>query len=693
MLQPMHVLQVGSSSSTYFYFGVALEAAQLPKTYPIQLGLAYLLLVGYAVRTLFVSLSLPASVGVIISGWIFSYFIQDDIFFGRDMLQELSFFLVLLTAGLGISLPSLKWQHFVVALLPCTLELLAIMAYATTYLGYTLAEGLNLGTVLVAVGDGLVIPKMKEFHAKFPHHPMPYLMLCWAPLEACYVLALFGVFTSVSAPASMPDINFIFQISWTVLRVLATVCGGALMGFAAGCAIRYRGKVMYDDRPVFNDSAVESFLILLGIALIAYGLGGNSMSIFSMGPLFHPELMVIVTGSTFAWYCDTHHQECFKVLEQVDTAMGGVWVFGQLVLFTMIGSKTSFSIFPDVTTVLPIMAVGLLVRFVGVMASMLPMDLAAFQVPTGAADPVQRSGDGGARPSLDDAFFCFLACLPRATIQGALGAVPVNQRFFQDVPVDDRAEAREFIFTAARLYIFCYAIFGMFLLNTYGFRILERDKRYARAVMASEGAELPERPSIASPNSTVESKEVPPRSETAHPNPHRKENLRRSKSNVSSMSGKTYEVIPETPRSEQLDDQPQPGLESRSVSQNALPAAQHVSDPGPQRARFVTEPADLAPGTPSSMLKTLSIYQRMALYPFDERPPPVRMRQTSPTEGPGGPGQDRPWRRSLGHGPNLLDSSDDEQIQFELERGTGSRGARAQTWDASANPESWARRE
>lgn len=315
---------------------------------------------------------------------------------------------------------------------------------------------------------------------------------------------------------------------------------------------------------------------------------------------------------------------------------------------------------------------------------MLPMDLAAFKVPTGAADPVQQSGDGGARPSMDDAFFCFLACLPRATIQGALGAVPVNQRFFQDVPVDDRAEAREFIFTAARLYIFCYAIFGMFFLNTYGFRILERDKRYARAVIASEGAELPQRPSTgASPNSPVESKEVPPRSETTHPNPHRKENLRRSKSNVSSMSGKTYEVIPETPRSH-VDDLG-PGLESRSFSHTALPAAQHVSDPGPQRGRFVTEPA-IAPGTPSSMLKTLSIYQRMALYPFDERPPPVCLRQTSPADSDAAP-----RRRSLGHAANLLDS-DDEQMKFEMERGTG-RSHRAQTWDASANPESWARRE
>ena len=47
-------------------------------------------------------------------------------------------------------------------MLPCTLELAAVATYATQRLGYTLAEGLNLGTVLVALGDGLVIPKMRE---------------------------------------------------------------------------------------------------------------------------------------------------------------------------------------------------------------------------------------------------------------------------------------------------------------------------------------------------------------------------------------------------------------------------------------------------------------------------------------------------------------------------------------------------
>ncbi|CAJ1342104.1 unnamed protein product [Effrenium voratum] len=439
------------------------ESAQLPKVYPLQLGLAYLLLVGYLARTLFVSLNLPASVGVILTGWSFSYFIQDDIFYGRDMLQELAFFLVLLTAGLGISISSLKTHLFVLAWLPATLELLAIAAFASWHLGFTLAEGLNLGTVLVGIGDGLVIPKMKEFSCRFPQHPMPYLMLCWAPLEASFALTLFGVFTAVSAPASMPDLNILVLIFLTCMRIAATVVVGAFLGKAAGYLIHHRKEVKLFGQPVFLNQPVEAFLMLLSVALCAYGLGspsrGNPISMFGLGPLFQAELMVIVTGSTFADYCDEH---CADLLLEVEVIMGGVWVFGQLVLFSMLGSKTSASVFPNLVTVLPIMGVGLLARFIGVLAGV---------IGTRNDRGVSQQGMCGL---LADAFFCFLACLPRATIQGALGAVPVNQRFFQDVAEqEDRSEAREFIFTAARLYIFCMSIFGMFMLNTFGPKMLE----------------------------------------------------------------------------------------------------------------------------------------------------------------------------------------------------------------------------
>eukprot|EP00439_Symbiodinium_sp_Y106_P051090 s6280_g6.t2 len=276
------------------------EAAQLPKQYPLQLGLAYLLLVGYLVRTLFVSLCLPASVGVILTGWSFSYFIQEDIFVGRDMLQELAFFLVLLTAGLEISILHLKPYFFVLALVPCTAELLAIAAYSVCNLGFTWAEGLNLGTVLVAVGDGLVIPKMKEFSVLHKQHPMPYLMLCWAPVEASYALTLFGVFTAVSAPATMPSLNIVLLLASTVIRIAATVVVGAALGYAAWFLIDKRREATLFGHQVFTNQPVEAFLMLLAVALCAYGLGSNTKGrptlplFLGCGSLFQPELMVIV---------------------------------------------------------------------------------------------------------------------------------------------------------------------------------------------------------------------------------------------------------------------------------------------------------------------------------------------------------------------------------------------------------------
>ncbi|CAE7749622.1 DEK1, partial [Symbiodinium pilosum] len=435
------------------------EAAQLPKEYPLQLGLAYLLLVGYLVRTLFVSCNLPASVGVILTGWIFSYFIQEDIFVGRDMLQELAFFLVLLTAGLEISILHLKPYFFVLALIPCTAELLTIAAYSVCNLEFTWAEGLNLGTVLVAVGDGLVIPKMKEFSLLHKQHPMTYLMLCWAPVEASYALTLFGVFTAVSAPATMPSLNVVLLLASTIVRIAATVVVGAALGYAAGFLIEKRKKATLFSHKVFTNEPVEAFLMLLAIALCAYGLGSSTKGrptlplFLGYGSLFQPELMVIVTGSVFAMFCEKH---CPEILVEVETIMGGVWVFAQLILFAMLGSKTSPSIFPNLVKVLPIMAVGLLARFAGVLVS-----VKATAEHRGAQN--QRW-----QQMIADACFCFLSVLPRATIQGALGAVPVNQRFFQDVAREDRSEARDFIFTAARLYIFCMSIVGMFLLNTFG---------------------------------------------------------------------------------------------------------------------------------------------------------------------------------------------------------------------------------
>lgn len=432
--------------------------------YPVQLGIAYLFLVGYLVRTLFVFMRLPASVGVILSGFTFSYFFQVDLLVARDLLQQLAFFLVLLTAGLEISLKDLRPYIFVMALLPASMEVLGITLYAVHVMEWALIEGLVLGTVLVAIGDGLVIPKMKEFGMQFKGHPMPKLIFTWAPLEASYVLALFGILTGLSAPAGQGEVNIAALVFANVFRIVATLGVAAALGAASGWLIPRRTELVITGRHVFTGSSVEAFLMVLAVALVAYGLGEGSGGHafvpmgFSSGSMFQPELLVIVTGTFFSHFAEK------KVLHDVEGILGGVWVFGQLILFSMLGSRTSTSILPSLPSIIPVIASGLLFRCIGVF-------LATFLTLPYRGCDCNACTQRRRETALQDGLFCFLSTLPRATIQGALGGVPLAERFFQNIVHKHRAQ--EFTFTAAKLYIVCLSVVGMTLLNIIGLRILK----------------------------------------------------------------------------------------------------------------------------------------------------------------------------------------------------------------------------
>jgi len=356
---------------------------------------------------------------------------------------------------LEIRLRDLKPYFFLMAFFPATCELLVIAVYGHLALDFSRTEGLVLGVVLVSIGDGLVIPKMKEFGLVFKGHPLPRLMFCWAPLEASFCLTLFGVLVGLAEPANAPTVDMKVVVFANILRIIATVTVGAVMGCASGWLVSRRTKLTLNGQQIFTGTSVESFLMIVAVALVAFGLGSteNGEALvpmgFSFGSLFQKELLVIVMGTCFAAVADE------KILHEVEDVMGGLWVFGQLVLFGMLGSRTSLSIFPKLVNILPIMAVGLTARFVGIVLSVgasLHLGL--------AGHPFQRA------TFIPDVLFCFLSTIPRATIQGALGFVPVSQGFFQKSP--NRLHVEAFISVAARLYIFCTSIGGMFLLNHFG---------------------------------------------------------------------------------------------------------------------------------------------------------------------------------------------------------------------------------
>lgn len=383
-----------------------------------------------------------------LSGFIFRHFFQDELLFARDELQELAFFLVLLTAGLEIRVEQLKWHIFVMAILPAACEILGIALYAYYVMQYTRLEGLVLGSVLAALGDGLVIPKMQEFSQSFPGHALPRLVSTWAPVEASFVLTTFGVLAGLATPEAATAIHRIVLAN--ALRLVATLLVGIIFGAISG---GFMNAISDQDfgPGIFTGSTSERLLMLLATTLWAFALGqgdeGHELVPmgFAKGSMFQPELLVIVTGACFAKISD------HEILQKIEIALRDVWTFGQIFLFSMLGSKITPDLLPQLGHILPVMLVGLVWRLLGVALGIL----------------ITCHSRERPRSILPDTMFCFLCTLPRATIQGALGGKPKELHFF------GASLVCSYIFTAAQLYILCYSVTGMILLHTLGPKLLE----------------------------------------------------------------------------------------------------------------------------------------------------------------------------------------------------------------------------
>ena len=381
---------------------------------------------------------------------------------------------------------------------------------------FTLVQGLVLGSGLAALGDGLVIPKMQactylvllttcfwndiwiylvlifhwylawpsglafvllfcvafgfslhwsfeiicqEFSRAFPNHELPQLVFTWAPLEASFVLTTFGILTGLASPAHQEPTPISTIMLANTLRVVATLLAGFLLGgFCAHSMILIK---RFEGFGIFNGSASEMLLLLLAAALTAFALGKGDSGHelvpmgFCAGSMFQPELLVIITGASFAHVSDE------DVLQPLERMLGEVWTFGQIILFSMLGSKITAELVPELGSVLPVMAVGLVLRFVGVGLGVVL---------------TSRCSDNIVLQNYK-VIFCFLCTLPRATIQGALGAVPKKHHFFHGYPNDELVQ--NYIFDSAQLYILCYSVIGMILLHTVGPELLRRTETKA----------------------------------------------------------------------------------------------------------------------------------------------------------------------------------------------------------------------
>ncbi|MHB1317498.1 MAG: cation:proton antiporter domain-containing protein [Anaerolineae bacterium] len=288
--------------------------------------------------------------------------------------------LILLRAGIGLDLRALnglRGAALRLGLLPFGLEAALLFAIAYRMLQLPLIEAAMAGIILAAAAPAIIVPAMLDLQARGigAERQVPPLIVAANALENVVGVTLFGALSSsVSAPA---------QASWGLLaRVPLALLGGVALGFASGYLI----SLALTSRSLLHP-AERLFLVVagaIGVALIARPLGLAGYA------------SVTVLGLVLNRRAPRESADLVRLLDPL-------WYVVQLFLFTLIGAQADLGMLAQVGAVgVVAIAAGLVARTVGVRLALARTGLRSQEVS-----------------------FCAVALMPKATVQAAIGGVPL----------------------------------------------------------------------------------------------------------------------------------------------------------------------------------------------------------------------------------------------------------------------------
>lgn len=355
-----------------------------------SLGLIFL--VGLSMATICQKIKLPRIIGMLATGIILGPYLLDlldaSILGISAELRQLALVIILLKAGLSLNLADLKQvgrPALLLSFLPASFEVLAYTIFAPMILGVSTIEAALMGAVLSAVSPAVVVPRMVQLiEDKIgTKKSIPQMILAGASLDDVYVIVLFTTFTSMALGGSANAAAFA-QIPVSILTGLA---GGALTGFLlAKCFTYYHNK----GQSVRHSVKV---ILLLGVGFLL--LAAEDLL---SGTLAFSGLLAIMGMACVLRIFATE-----GVAAGLSTKFGKLWLAAEVVLFVLVGAAVDirYTLSAGISALLMIF-VALGIRSVGVFLALL-----------------------GTTLTRKERLFCIIAYLPKATVQAAIGSVPL----------------------------------------------------------------------------------------------------------------------------------------------------------------------------------------------------------------------------------------------------------------------------
>ena len=350
-------------------------------------SIAVILLLGLLAGWLFSKIKLPSLLGMILVGILISPYclnmVDESILAISGDLRQIALVIILTRAGLSLNLTDLKKvgrPAVLMCFVPATIEMIGTVILAPILLDVSILEAAIIGSVIAAVSPAVVVPRMikliEDGYGK--NKSIPQLILAGASVDDVYVIVVFTAFTTLASTGEISAASF--------LKIPISILLGIALGVFVGILLVWFFKKYH-----MRDSV--KVLIILSISFLLLELQNRLDGIVSVSGL----LAIMSMGITL-------NQKYNILAKRLSVKYNKLWLGAEVFLFVLVGIAANMKYAVSAGIVVIVLVVCALVfRMIGVAISLVKTEL-----------------------NKKERLFCAVAYTPKATVQAAIGTIPLS---------------------------------------------------------------------------------------------------------------------------------------------------------------------------------------------------------------------------------------------------------------------------
>ena len=355
-------------------------------------SLALIFLFGLIMSAVCQKIKLPGIIGMMMTGIILGPFVldllEDPILDISKDLRQIALIIILIKAGLSLDIDVLKKvgrPALLMSFVPATLEICGYVILAPLLLPVSVKEAALLGSVIAAVSPAVVVPRMvKLMETGYgTKQGIPQIITAGASCDDIFVIVLFTAFLG-SVKSNTMSLT-------SLLDVPISVVSGAIVGALSGIILSFVFEYFFNQGKYIRNSV--KVIIILSVSFLLVTLEKSLEGTFPLSGL-----LAVITMSALL-----KSKGSLVVTKRLSEKFGKLWLAAELLLFVLVGAAVDirYTLGTGLSAVILIL-LALIFRGVGVFIALL-----------------------GTKLTKNERLFCIMSYMPKATVQAAIGSVPL----------------------------------------------------------------------------------------------------------------------------------------------------------------------------------------------------------------------------------------------------------------------------